>query len=248
MKIIRLSDNIGRMTVLSISENIKSVLNNIEAVAKKAGRSSSDIKLIAVSKTKPYEMIEEAYECGLTEFGENRPQEIAEKYPLSEGKDISYHMIGHLQKNKVKMIIDKVCLIHSVDNIDLAKEINKRAKGIDKIQDILIQVNVTGEETKSGVSYDKAIDLCREISLFENIRIKGLMTISVNGYTFEENKEVFDKLNLLAREIESLNIKNVSMKELSMGMSHDYEAAIMAGATYIRVGSFIFGERDYSNL
>lgn len=233
---------------MSIAENIKSILGDIETVAEKAGRNSSDIKLIAVSKTKPYEMIEEAYESGMRDFGENRPQEIAEKYPLSEGKDIRFHMIGHLQKNKVKMIIDKVCLIHSVDNLDLAKEINKRAKGIEKVQDVLIQVNVTGEETKSGVSADSAIDLCREISQLDNIRIKGLMTISVNGYSHDENKAVFEKLNLLAREIEKENLKNVVMEELSMGMSHDYEAAIEAGATYIRVGTAIFGERDYSNL
>ncbi len=233
---------------MSIAENIKSVLEDINIAAEKAGRDSKDIKLIAVSKTKPYEMIEEAYKAGMREFGENRPQEIAEKYPMSQGKDLNFHMIGHLQKNKVKMIIDKVCLIHSVDNIDLAKEINKRAAAIDKVQDILIQVNVTGEETKSGVSTDNAIGLCKEISQLENIRIKGLMTISVNGYTYDENKAVFDRLNLLAREIEKEDIKNVVMDELSMGMSHDYDAAIAAGATYVRVGTAIFGERNYLNL
>ena len=236
------------MTVLSIAENIKSVLSDIKIAADQAGRNAGDIKLIAVSKTKPYEMIEEAYACGMKDFGENRPQEIAEKYLKSQGKDLNFHMIGHLQKNKVKMIIDKVCLIHSVDNIDLAKEINKRAAMIDKVQDILIQVNVTGEETKSGVGYDAAIDLCREVSLLDNIRIKGLMTISVNGYTYDENKTVFEKLKTLSEEIEKENIKNVTMEELSMGMSHDYDAAIAAGATFVRVGTAIFGERDYMNL
>ncbi len=233
---------------MSIAENIKSVLDDIKIAAEAAGRKCDDIKLIAVSKTKPYEMIEEAYASGMKDFGENRPQEIAEKYPNSQGKDLNFHMIGHLQKNKVKMIIDKVCLIHSVDNIDLAKEINKRAAMIEKVQDILVQVNLTGEETKSGVSYEDAASLCREISFLDNIRIKGLMTISVNGYTYEENKAVFDKLNALSKEIEKENIKNVTMEELSMGMSHDYHAAIAAGATFVRVGTAIFGQRDYMNL
>ena len=240
--------DMGDAGAMSIESNIKNVLSEISAAAKKAARKPEDIKLVAVSKTKPFEMLKEAYECGMYDFGENRPQEIAEKFPMFEGADVNFHMIGHLQKNKVKMIIDKVCLIHSVDSIELAAEINKRAASIDKIQDILIQVNISGEESKSGVKPEELFDLCRQISLMENIRIKGLMTISVKGYTYEENKGLFESLANLAREIKEQNIENVSMEELSMGMTHDFEAAIEAGATIIRVGTAIFGERDYSNL
>ena len=148
-------------------------------------------------------------------------------------------------KNKVRHIIDKVCLIHSVDSVGLAAEINKRAVAIGKVQQILIQVNISGEETKSGVSPDEVKAICTEISNMENVRIVGLMTISVKGYDFEQNKAIFQKLADLAKEIDGLKIKNVEMRELSMGMSHDYEAAIAAGATMVRVGTAVFGERDY---
>ena len=159
--------------------------------------------------------------------------------------NIKWHQIGQLQKNKVRHIIDKVCLIHSVDSVGLAAEINKRAVAIGKVQQILIQVNISGEETKSGVSPDEVKAICTEISNMENVRIVGLMTISVKGYDFEQNKAIFQKLADLAKEIDGLKIKNVEMRELSMGMSHDYEAAIAAGATMVRVGTAVFGERDY---
>ena len=159
--------------------------------------------------------------------------------------NIKWHQIGQLHKNKVRHIIDKVCLIHSVDSVGLAAEINKRAIAIGKVQQILIQVNISGEETKSGVSPDEVKALCTEISNMENVRIVGLMTISVKGYDFEQNKAIFQKLADLAKEIDGLKIKNVEMLELSMGMSHDYEAAIAAGATMVRVGTAVFGERDY---
>ncbi|MBQ3573262.1 MAG: YggS family pyridoxal phosphate-dependent enzyme, partial [Clostridia bacterium] len=164
-------------------------------------------------------------------------------HPEFEGDDINWHLIGQLQKNKVRHIIDKVCLIHSVDSFDLALEINKRAAAIGKIQDILIQVNISGEESKSGAIPDDVPLLCEKISELENVRIKGLMTISVRDFSYEQNYELFSQLRALAQDIKNMGIKNVDMQELSMGMTHDYEAAIAAGATIIRVGTAIFGER-----
>ncbi len=229
---------------MSISENIESVRNIVKATAKACGRNPEDIKIIAVSKTKPVSMMKEATDAGMCEFGENRPQEIVRKYPEFEDENIKWHLIGQLQKNKVRHIIDKAELIHSVDSYDLALEINKRAELIDKVQDILIQVNISGEETKSGVSEKKCVELCKKISDLENVRIIGLMTISVFDYSYDENKELFLKLKALSEKIADMNIKNVFMKELSMGMTHDYKEAIEAGATMLRIGTGIFGFRE----
>ena len=220
---------------MSVSENLIKVREKINEAARRAGRNPGDVTLIAVSKTKPVSLIKEAVAA----------QEITAKYPEFEGDNVRWHMIGHLQKNKVRHIIDKVELIHSVDSVELAEEINKRAAAIDKIQKILIQVNVTGEDSKSGISPQDTEELCRRISELDNVRIMGLMTISVNGYTYEENKKVFESLAGLAARIDDMHIKNVSMKELSMGMTHDFDAAIAAGATMVRVGTAVFGERDY---
>lgn len=230
---------------MSVSENLIKVREKINETARRAGRNSGDVTLIAVSKTKPVSLIKEAVAAGAADLGENKPQEITAKYPEFEGDNVRWHMIGHLQKNKVRHIIDKVELIHSVDSVELAEEINKRAAAIDKIQKILIQVNVTGEDSKSGISPQDTEELCRRISELDNVRIMGLMTISVNGYTYEENKKVFESLAGLAARIDDMHIKNVSMKELSMGMTHDFDAAIAAGATMVRVGTAVFGERDY---
>ncbi len=230
---------------MSVAENLAEIRSRIDELARSAGRNPEEVKLIAVSKTKPVPLIKEAVAAGALDLGENKPQEIVLKYPEFEGDNVRWHMIGHLQKNKVRHIIDKAELIHSVDSLALAEEINKRAETIGKIQKILIQVNVTGEDSKSGVSPDDAAELCREISKLNNVRIMGLMTISVSGYTYEENKRVFDSLAALAARIDGMKIDNVSMKELSMGMSHDFDAAIAAGATMVRVGTAIFGARDY---
>lgn len=230
---------------MSVAENLAEIRSRIDELARSAGRNPEEVKLIAVSKTKPVSLIKEAVAAGALDLGENKPQEIVSKYPEFEGDSVRWHMIGHLQKNKVRHIIDKAELIHSVDSLALAEEINKRAEAIGKIQKILIQVNVTGEDSKSGVSPDDAAELCREISKLNNVRIMGLMTISVSGYTYEENKSVFDSLAVLAARIEDMKIDNVSMKELSMGMTHDFDAAIAAGATMVRVGTAIFGARDY---
>ena len=230
---------------MSVAENLAEIRSRIDELARSAGRNPEEVKLIAVSKTKPVSLIKEAVAAGALDLGENKPQEIVSKYPEFEGDNVRWHMIGHLQKNKVRHIIDKAELIHSVDSLALAEEINKRAEAIGKIQKILIQVNVTGEDSKSGVSPDDAAELCREISKLNNVRIMGLMTISVSGYTYEENKSVFDSLAALAARIDDMKIDNVSMKELSMGMTHDFDAAIAAGATMVRVGTAIFGARDY---
>lgn len=226
---------------MSVKENLDAVTERIKDASIKAGRNPEDITLIAVSKTKPVELIKEAVAQGVTHFGENRPQEIVEKYSQIDG--VKWHLIGQLQKNKVRHIIDKVELIHSVDSLSLAEEIQKRASVIDKVQDILIQVNISGEETKSGVAKEEVINLCRQISCFSHIRIKGLMTISVKDYGENENIALFKELWNISREIEKLNIPNVSMKELSMGMTHDFEEAILAGATMVRIGTAVFGGR-----
>ncbi len=228
---------------MSIADNIKSVKSDIERAAKLSNRDTSAIKLVAVTKTKPIEMLKEAAKAGLFDFGENRPQEIVSKHPEFENDNIKWHLIGQLQKNKVRHIIDKVCLIHSVDSFELALEINKRAAAIGKIQDILIQVNISGEESKSGTNPEDVPLLCEKISELENVHIKGLMTISVRDFTYEQNYELFSRLGALAEKIRNMKIQNVDMQELSMGMTHDYQAAIAAGATIIRVGTAIFGER-----
>lgn len=229
---------------MSIKSNIKTVQQRINAAAKEAGRNPEEIKLIAVSKTKPVSDVLEAFDAGMCDFGENRPQELAEKYSVLP--QARWHLIGQLQRNKVKYIIDKAFLIHSVDSIRLAEEIEKRAGAVDKIQNILIQVNISGEESKSGIKPAETEELCRQISLMKHIHICGLMTISVNGIGYDGNLKIFSELKRLSQNIDKLKIPGVSMKELSMGMTHDYEAAVAAGATMVRVGSGIFGARNYN--
>jgi hypothetical protein len=216
----------------------------IDAECKKAGRDRSEVTLIAVSKTKPVEMLEEAYDYGCRDFGENKVQELVDKYEVLP-KDIRWHMIGHLQTNKVKYIVDKVFLIHSVDSLKLAQEISKEAVKKNVNVDILIEVNVAGEETKFGTTCSEVKELVREISKLPNVRIKGLMTIAPFVEDAEENRVYFSKLKELAVDIDKENIDNVSMKFLSMGMTGDYPVAVSEGATYVRVGTGIFGARNY---
>ena len=222
--------------MMNIRDNIEAVRENILSAAARSGRDASEIKLVAVSKTKPVELIREAVDAGITDLGENKVQELTAKYDVI--KNVNWHLIGHLQKNKVKYIAGKTALIHSVDSFELASEINKRSAAIENVQDVLIQVNVSGEESKCGIRPDEHKDLLARISELEYINVKGLMTISVNGYTADENRRVFSGLKELAE-------KN-SLKELSMGMTHDYIEAIESGATIVRVGTGIFGKRDYS--
>ena len=230
------------MPQYGIRENLETVQNIINAECIKAGRSSSEVTLIAVSKTKPIEMLKEAYECGCRDFGENKVQELVDKYEVMP-KDIRWHMIGHLQRNKVKYIVDKVYMIHSVDSLRLAQEISKEAVKKNVSVNILIEVNVADEATKFGVKVDEAQDLVVEIAKLPNICVKGLMTIAPNVENGEKNREIFCKLSKLAVDIMSKNIDNIDMNILSMGMTGDYPVAVSEGATYVRVGTGIFGTR-----
>ena len=227
-----------------IKNNIDEVNNKISEAVKASGRDEKEVTLIAVSKTKPVEMIQEAYNTGIRDFGENKVQEIVEKFPLLPS-DIRWHLIGHLQTNKVKYIIDKVCMIHSVDSVKLAQEISRQAVKHNVTVDILIEVNVAGEDSKFGVRPDDTLKICEEISALAGVRIRGLMTVAPIASDPEENRPVFCTLRQLAVDIDAKNIDNVCMDCLSMGMSGDYTVAIEEGATFVRVGTSIFGRRDY---
>ena len=227
-----------------IKENLEQVRNNVKEAAKRADRNEGDITLIAVSKTKPVPMLLEAYDAGARDFGENKVQEIVDKYPQLPS-DIRWHLIGHLQTNKVKYIVDKVAMIHSVDSLKLAQEISRQAIKHDVTVDILIEVNVAGEESKFGVSPEDTAQLCEEISVLPGIRVRGLMTVAPFVDDPEENRPVFSALRQLLVDIDGKNIDNVCMDCLSMGMSGDYEVAVEEGATFVRVGTSIFGERNY---
>ena len=234
-----------------LSENLAKVQENIRIACKKAGRQESDVTLIAVSKTKPVSAIMEAYEHGIREFGENKVQELADKYEALP-KDIRWHMIGHLQTNKVKYIIEKAELIHSVDSLRLAQTIEKEAEEISreavkkKISvSILIEVNIAGEDSKFGVSPGETEALIREIAKLPGIHIEGLMTIAPYVDDAEENRQYFSALKQLSVDIKRKNIDNVNMDVLSMGMTGDYMVAVEEGASYVRVGTGIFGERQY---
>jgi len=229
-----------------IKENILSVQEKINAAVLRSGRAAKDVCLIAVSKTKPVSMLQECYDAGIRDFGENKVQELLEKYEKLP-KDIRWHMIGHLQTNKVKYIIDKVYMIHSVDSLKLAQEISRQAVNHQITANILIEVNVAKEESKFGVSLEDTPNLIREISLLPGICVKGLMTVAPYVVNPEENRQYFDALYQLCVDIMRKNIDNININALSMGMTGDYEVAIEEGATYVRVGTGIFGERDYSS-
>ena len=227
-----------------LKENLANVKKNIEQACKNAGRSRNEVTLIAVSKTKPVEMLQEIYDENIHDFGENKVQELCSKMEQLPS-DIRWHMIGHLQRNKVKYIVGKVELIHSVDTYRLAEEINIQAKKQNVIVPILVEVNIAHEESKFGISAEDAILLVEEISKLENIRIKGLMTIAPYVENPEDNRLYFRKIKQLSVDITNKNIDNVSMEILSMGMTGDYMVAIEEGATMVRVGTGIFGERNY---
>ena len=228
-----------------IKDNLCMVEENISAACKRSGRARNDVNLIAVSKTKPVEMLQEAYDLGCRDFGENKVQELLDKYDKMPG-DIRWHMIGHLQRNKVKYIVDKVYMIHSVDSMRLAEEISKEAVKKNVTVSVLVEINVADEESKFGVSTDEAASLVENIAKLPNIIVKGLMTIAPYVENSEENRLYFAKLKQIYVDIIHKNIDNVFMEELSMGMTGDYEVAIEEGATYIRVGTGIFGERQYA--
>lgn len=229
-----------------IIENIQEIEKKMAAAAARAGREKEDILLLAVSKTIDVPRIKEAVEYGLTSLGENKVQEIIDKYePMGEG--IQWHLIGHLQTNKVKYIIDKVKLIHSVDSLKLAKEISKRAAQKDVTANILIEINIANEDSKFGVKPENTENLIREISSLEHICVKGLMTVAPFVENPEENRQYFRHMKELLVDINAKKIDNVNMNVLSMGMTGDYEVAIEEGATIVRVGTGIFGKRFYPN-
>ena len=228
-----------------VRENLETVEANIRKACANAGRSRDEVTLIAVSKTKPVSMLMEAYDSGIRIFGENKVQEMCDKYEQMP-KDIQWHMIGHLQRNKVKYIIDKAALIHSVDSLRLAETIQEEAAKHQVVMPILVEVNVAMEETKFGTSLAEAMELVEQISHCPNIRIEGLMTIAPFVEDPEENRKYFRALKKLAVDINNKNIDNVHVRILSMGMTNDYMVAIEEGATMVRVGTGIFGERNYN--
>ena len=230
-----------------IRDNLVEVEEKICNACKRSGRDRSEVTLIAVSKTKPVEMLEACIANEITVFGENKVQELCEKYEVLP-KEIHWHLIGHLQRNKVKYITDKVELIHSVDSLRLAEAISEDAVKKNMNVNILIEVNVAQEESKFGVKTDETEELIRQIAMLPNIFVKGLMTIAPYTEVPEENRTIFRTLKQLSVDISKKNIDNVSMNILSMGMTGDYEVAIEEGATMIRVGTGIFGERDYKNI
>lgn len=229
---------------MSIKENLDLINEKITIAAEKSGRKREDVLLLAVSKTVDVPRIKEAVDLGLVDLGENKPQEINWKY--FEIENVRWHQIGHLQTNKVKYIIDKVCLIHSVDSLKLAEEISKRAKAKDITMYVLVEINIAGEEAKSGVPLSEAEELAVEISKLDNIRVKGLMTVAPFVENPEDNREYFKQMKKLFVDIKEKNYNNIDMQYLSMGMTNDYEIAVEEGANIVRIGTGLFGARDYS--
>lgn len=228
-----------------LKDNLAVVEKNIADACKRSGRSRSDVTLVAVSKTKPNEMIGEVYALGVRDFGENYPQELKAKHDTLPS-DIRWHMIGHLQRNKVKYLIERVCMIHSVDTEELAETISEQAVKHHLVMPVLAEVNMAEEDTKFGIRPQDAEDFVRRISVLPGIAVRGLMTIAPYVENPEDNRVHFRNLNNLSIDIGRKNIDNVAMCELSMGMTNDYMVAVEEGATLVRVGTGIFGARDYS--
>ena len=228
---------------MSVAENLKTIRERVDAACERAGRRPEEVALIAVSKTKPLSMLQEAYEAGARDFGENKVQEILEKYPEMP-EDARFHMIGHLQTNKVKQVVGKAVLIHSVDSLHLAEKIEQEAAKRDLTADILLEVNVAREESKFGLMLEEVTPLLEEVKNLPHVRVRGLMTIAPNVENPEENRKHFKKLYQLYVDIKRKNIDNGTMSVLSMGMTGDFEVAVEEGATMIRVGTGIFGSRQ----
>ena len=220
------------------------IQQRIAEAAEQSGREAADIRLVAVSKTMPVEKLRAAMDCGITVFGENYIQEAGEKFNALYAQDVSWHFIGHLQSNKAKYAVKMFDLIHSVDSLKLARELDKQAAKIDKIQEVLVQVNIAAEDTKSGVAVSAATELIESVSGLEHISVKGLMTMPPYFNAPEKVRPFFASLRQLRDQIQALEIPGVGMDELSMGMTGDFEAAIHEGATLVRIGTAIFGERQ----
>ncbi|MBQ1240465.1 MAG: YggS family pyridoxal phosphate-dependent enzyme [Lachnospiraceae bacterium] len=227
---------------MSIAMNYAEVKSRMEAACVRAGRDPKEVTLIAVSKTKPVSMLMEAYEAGARTFGENKVQEITEKFPQMP-EDAKFHMIGHLQTNKVGQVIEKAVLIHSVDSVHLAEKIEKEAAKRNMVKEILLEVNVAEEDSKFGLKMEEVIPTLEIIKTFPHVCVKGLMTIAPFVEDAEENRKYFKELYQLYVDIKTKNIDNGTMSVLSMGMTGDYEVAVEEGATMIRVGTGIFGSR-----
>lgn len=231
--------------MIMLKDRLEEVEERIQEACRRAGRDRSEVTLIAVSKTKPAEVLKEAYDLGIRVFGENKVQELTEKYEVLP-KDIRWHMIGHLQTNKVKYIADKVELIHSVDSLKLAETIEKEAAKRNRTIDILVEVNVAEEKSKFGLKMEEVIPFIEKVAGFSHINVRGLMTIAPFVENPEKNRSVFADLRKLSVDITEKNIDNVNVSILSMGMTNDYEVAIEEGATMVRVGTGIFGARNYN--
>lgn len=227
---------------MSIEQNLKIVQEKIEKAVERSGRDASEITLIGVTKNHPVEPMKELVDLGIRDLGENKAQEIRDKYPLLE-REANWHFIGHLQKNKVKYIIDKVCMIHAVESMSLAEEISKRALKIGKVMPILLEVNISGEESKYGLKPEEVPEFLEKVEQLAGIKVCGLMTMAPHYKEIEKTRPVFKGLKTL---LDELNEKGRKLKTLSMGMSNDYTIAIEEGATHVRVGTAILGKRDYS--
>lgn len=226
-----------------VKENLAMVEDRVKAACDRAGRSYGSVTLVAVSKTKPVRLVEQAYEYGIRQFGENKAQEMKEKYDMLP-KNINWHFIGHLQTNKIKYVLGRASLIHSVDSLHLAEAIEAECIKKELDADILVEVNVAQEATKSGIKTEETESLVRDIAKLPHVHVKGLMTIAPFVENAENNRMIFRTLKELSVDIAGKNIDNVSMNILSMGMTNDFETAIEEGATHIRVGTAIFGERN----
>ena len=241
------------MSETYIRENLEQIEKRIQAACDRSGRAREEVLLIAVSKTKPASMVREAMEAGIRDFGENKVQELCEKAEEIKGLTerpeagaINWHLIGHLQRNKVKYVVDQACLIHSVDSLRLAEEIQKEAAKKECHVDILIEVNIGDEESKSGVAKEEAVGLVRAVAPLSRVHIKGLMAVAPIVSEPEESRPYFQEMFRLREEIRFMELPGVEMRELSMGMTGDFEVAVEEGATMVRVGTAIFGGRNYN--
>lgn len=233
---------------MRIKENIASILEKTSATARRSGRNPEDITVIAVSKTVDAERAREAVEGGLINLGENRVQELVSKHEQLSDLDVKWHLIGHLQKNKVKYIIDKAVLIHSVENLELANEINKRALQHNIKANVLIELNIGEEESKFGIGEENVYEFVKSMEQFENIKVLGLMTVAPFSENPEDIRWVFKKMKEIFDKISCMKLKNTEMKFLSMGMTNDFEIAIEEGANIVRIGTAIFGARKYKEV
>lgn len=228
---------------MGLKENIEQVLERVDRAAGRAGRKPEEITLVAVTKTVPPELIREAVALGLKDLGENRVQELLKKQPLLSDLEINWHLIGHLQRNKAKYVFNRVKLIHSLDSLELARELDKRAGSAGSVVDVLVEVNVAQESTKFGLLVEQVPSFFKEVVGFEHLRILGLMTVAPLVDDPEEVRPVFRRLRELSKEVEALRLPRVEMRYLSMGMSNDFEVAIEEGSNMVRIGTAIFGPR-----